>query len=116
MMFNGIFHIREPVNEPCLQYAPGSAERAELKAKLNEMLNQQVDVPMIIGGEEVRNGKLADIRCPHHHQHILGRCHQANALFVSRAIDAPIIRCSVMGMTGDGEDFGSPIIRGGLAG
>jgi len=88
MMFNGIFHIPQPVNEPCLQYAPGSAERVELQAKLNEMLNQQVDVPMIIGGEEVRNGKLADIRCPHHHQRVLGRYHQANALFVNKAIDA----------------------------
>ena len=88
MMFNGIFHILQPVNEPCLQYAPGSAERVELKAKLNEMLNQQVDVPMIIGGEEVRNGKLADIRCPHRHQQVLGRYHQANAFFVNKAIDA----------------------------
>ena len=71
-MFNGIFHIPHPVNEPGLQYAPGSPERAELSAKLKEMLNEQVEVPMIIGGEEVRNGKLADIRCPHDHQHLLG--------------------------------------------
>jgi 1-pyrroline-5-carboxylate dehydrogenase len=87
MMFNGIFHIPQPVNEPCLQYAPGSVESAELKAKLNEMLNQQVDVPMIIGGEEVRNGNLADIRCPHNHQHVLGRYHQADAEFTIKAVD-----------------------------
>ncbi|MHC4411633.1 MAG: L-glutamate gamma-semialdehyde dehydrogenase, partial [Planctomycetota bacterium] len=66
-MFNGIFRIPQPVNEPCLQYAPGSTERMELKTKLKEMLIEQVDVPMIIGGKEVRNGKLADIRCPHDH-------------------------------------------------
>ena len=59
-MFNGIFRIPQPVNEPCLQYAPGSVERQELKDKLKEMLDGQADVPMIIGGEEVRNGKLAD--------------------------------------------------------
>jgi len=87
-MFNGIFHIPQPVNEPCLQYGPGSPERVELKAKLKEMLNQQIDVPMIIGGEEVRNGKLADIRCPHDHKHILGRYHQADASFVTKAVDA----------------------------
>jgi len=87
MMFNGIFHIPQPVNEPCLQYAPGSVERAELKVKLNEMLNQQAEVPMIIGGEEVRNGKLADIRCPHNHQHVLGRYHQADAEFTIKAVD-----------------------------
>lgn len=87
-MFNGIFHIPQPVNEPCLQYGPGSPERVELKAKLKEMLNQQVDVPMIIGGEEIRNGRLADIRCPHDHRHLLGRCHQADASFVTKAVDA----------------------------
>ena len=67
-MFNGIFRIPEPKNEPCLQYAPGSPERAELKAKLKVLLNGEIEVPMIIGGEEVRNGKLADIRCPHDHR------------------------------------------------
>jgi 1-pyrroline-5-carboxylate dehydrogenase len=87
-MFNGIFRIPQPKNEPCFQYAPGSPERAELSAKLKEMLGKQVDVPMIIDGEEIRNGKLADIRCPHDHRHLLGRYHQANALFVTKAIDA----------------------------
>jgi len=87
-MFNGIFHIPQPVNEPGLQYAPGSPERAELSAKLKEMLNEQVEVPMIIGGEEVRNGKLADIRCPHDHRHLLGRYHQADAEFAIKAVDA----------------------------
>ena len=87
-MFNGIFHIPAPLNEPCLQYAPGSDERVELKAKLKEMLGQQVDVPMIIDGEELRSGQLADIRCPHDHHHILGRYHQADAHIVTKAVDA----------------------------
>ena len=87
-MFNGIFHIRQPNNEPCLQYAPGSPERAELAAKLKEMLAGQIEVPMIIGGQEVRNGKLADIRCPHDHQHVLGRYHQADGQFAIKAVDA----------------------------
>ncbi len=87
-MFNGIFHIPQPVNEPILQYAPASRERAELKAELKRMLGGQVEVPMIIGGEEVRNGELGDIRCPHDHRHILGRYHGGNAVFVERAVDA----------------------------
>jgi len=87
-MFNGIFRIPQPVNEPCLQYAPGSPERAELSSKLQEMLNGQIEVPMIIGGEEVRNGNLADIRCPHNHQHVLGRYHQADGEYAIKAIDA----------------------------
>jgi len=52
------------------------------------MLGQQVDVPMIIDGEELRSGQLADIRCPHDHHHILGRYHQADAHIVTKAIDA----------------------------
>ena len=87
-MFNGIFHIPQPKNEPCFQYAPGSPERAELSAKLKEMLAGRIDVPMIIDGKEVRNGKLADIRCPHDHQHVLGKYHQADADFAIKAIDA----------------------------
>ncbi len=87
-MFNGIFHIPEPANEPGLQYAPGSPERTELGARLKEMLGEQAEVPMIIGGKEVRNGKLADIRCPHDHKHLLGRYHQADAELVTQAVDA----------------------------
>ena len=87
-MFNGIFHIPQPVNEPGLQYAPGSPERAQLKARLEEMLAEQVEVPMIIGGEEVRNGKLTDIRCPHNHKILLGRYHQADAQLAIKAVDA----------------------------
>ncbi len=87
-MFNGIFRIPQPKNEPVLQYAPGSGERVQLKASLKEMLGRQVDVPMIIGGKEVRSGKVADICCPHDHHHILGKYHEANAAYVTQAVDA----------------------------
>jgi 1-pyrroline-5-carboxylate dehydrogenase len=87
-MFNGIFRIPRPVNEPCLQYTPGSRERTELFSKLQEMLNGQIEVPMIIDGREVRNGNLADIRCPHNHQNVLGKYHQANGEYAIKAIDA----------------------------
>ncbi|MGD2094158.1 MAG: L-glutamate gamma-semialdehyde dehydrogenase [Phycisphaerales bacterium] len=87
-MFNGIFHIPQPANEPCLQYAPGNPERVELSNKLKEMLNGQMEVPMIIGGEEVRSGNLADIRCPHDHRHLLGKYHQADADYAIKAVDA----------------------------
>ena len=60
-MFNGIFHIRKPENEPVLSYTPGSKERAELKATLQEMIDNPVEVPCIIGGREVTTGKLVEI-------------------------------------------------------
>jgi len=87
-MFNGIFQVPQPINEPVLNYSPGSPEKTELKAKLAEMLGQQVDVPIIIGDQEVRNGVLTDIICPHDHHHVLGRYHQGNALHVEQAIRA----------------------------
>jgi len=87
-MFNGIFHVPQPANEPVLNYAPGSPERGALKTQLAEMLGRQVEVPMIIGGEEVRNGTLTDMVCPHDHSHVLGRYHAGNALYVERAIEA----------------------------
>lgn len=59
-----------------------------MSAKLKKMLGRQVEVPMVIGGEEVRSGKLADIRCPHDHHHLLGKYHQADAEFAIKAVDA----------------------------
>jgi len=87
-MFNGIFRVPQPINESCLSYAPGSPERDTLRIELKEMLAQKFDIPMIIGGKEVRNGKLAPMMCPHDHRHELGKCHQGNAMYVSQAVDA----------------------------
>jgi 1-pyrroline-5-carboxylate dehydrogenase len=85
-MFNGFFRIREPKNEPVLTYEPGSAERAELKARLQEMLDNPVEVPMLIGGEAVHSGDLVEMRCPHARGQLLGSYHRANADFAHRAI------------------------------
>ena len=63
-MFNGIFKIPQPANEPVRDHAPGSAERSGLKAMLKEMLSAPIDVPMIIGGKEIRNGKTVEIMLP----------------------------------------------------
>jgi len=87
-MFNGIFKIPQPENEPVMSHAPGTPERAGLKAKLKEMRSSQVDVPMIINGKEVRNGKLAKMCCPHDHEHTLGTYHQGNETYIHQAIDA----------------------------
>ena len=87
-MFNGLFHIPQPINEPVLNFAPGSPERAELKAKLADMLARRIDVPMIIGGKEVHSGNLAEMHCPHDHQHGLGSIQQGDAKYVGQAIQA----------------------------
>jgi len=63
-MFNGLFHIRKPDNEPVFGYAPGSKEREELKARLREMLDNPVEVPCIIDGCEVTTGDLEEMKTP----------------------------------------------------
>ncbi len=87
-MFNGIFHIPEPVNEPVLSYAPGTPERAELQATLEYMLANPVEVPMIIGGEEIRSGTPVEMRCPHDRSQVLGKYSQADTAHADQAIDA----------------------------
>ncbi|HSM14928.1 MAG TPA: L-glutamate gamma-semialdehyde dehydrogenase [Thermoanaerobaculia bacterium] len=87
-MLNGIARIPDPVNEPVLNYAPGSPERASLKARLDSMLREAPEIPLIIGGREVRTGKVTEIVCPHDHRHVLGSYHQAGPAEVEAAVTA----------------------------
>jgi 1-pyrroline-5-carboxylate dehydrogenase len=89
-MLKGFFNVPEPVNEPVLNYAPGSAERAALKAALEAGRAQQIDIPMYIGGKEVRTGKTLEVRPPHDHQHVLATYHEGDASHVHAAIDAAL--------------------------
>ena len=86
----GNFRYPLPVNEPVLNYAPGSPERATLKKTLQELKGQQVDVPMYIGGEEVRTGKLVSMHPPHERSYTLGHFHAGDASHVNQAIDAAL--------------------------
>jgi len=87
-MFNGIFHIRKPENEPVLSYAPGSPERAELKAKLAEMLANPIEVPCIIAGREIKTGDRVEMNPPHNLSQSLGHYHRAGPKEAEMAIDA----------------------------
>ena len=87
-MFNGIFHVPQPVNEPVFDYAPGSPERAELKTTLQHVLAGSVAVPMVIDGQAVESETTIDIRCPHDHGHLLGRACQGGLDHVEQAIAA----------------------------
>jgi 1-pyrroline-5-carboxylate dehydrogenase len=87
---NGFFKVPVPVNEPILNYAPGSKERAELKAALVDARSKQIDVPMYIGSEEVRTGKTSRMAPPHDHQHTLGHFHLGDASHVKASIDAAL--------------------------
>jgi 1-pyrroline-5-carboxylate dehydrogenase len=80
--------VPRPVNEPVKSYAPGSPERAELKGRLAAMAGERADIPLVIAGERVRTGDLAQSVMPHDHQHILGDWHQARRQDVEHAIEA----------------------------
>jgi len=69
-MLKGFFNVPLPQNEPVLNYGPRSVERAELKAALEEARSKKIDIPMYIGGKEVRSGKTGEVRPPHDHQHV----------------------------------------------
>jgi 1-pyrroline-5-carboxylate dehydrogenase len=86
----GYFSYPIPANEPVHTYAPGSAERAALKKTLAELKSQQIDVPMYIGGEEVRTGKLQSMHPPHEIAHTLGHYHAGDERHVKQAIDAAL--------------------------
>jgi 1-pyrroline-5-carboxylate dehydrogenase len=86
----GHYNIPMPVNEPVLTYVPGSSERLRLKAVLAELKSAVADIPMYIGDKEVRTGKIAEIRPPHEHNHILGQFHKGDAKHVKMAIEAAL--------------------------
>ncbi|RLE21050.1 MAG: 1-pyrroline-5-carboxylate dehydrogenase, partial [Acidobacteria bacterium] len=87
-MPNGVVSIPTPANEPIKSFAPGSPEKATLKARVREMLAEEIEIPLIIGGKEVRTGNTAKAVCPHDHNYVLGTYHKAGEKEVQMAIDA----------------------------
>ena len=89
-MSNAYFKVPTPINEPVLSYAPNSTEKAELKKKLKELQSKKIEIPLIIGGNEIKTGKTEEIRVPHNHKKILGTYHKAGTKEVNMAIDAAL--------------------------
>lgn len=88
-MANAFFNVPVPVNEPVRAYAPGSSEHKNLIDKYKELYNQpQIDVPMYIGGQEVRTDNKRPMSPPHDHQKVLGHYNQGSAVHVEQAIEA----------------------------
>ena len=85
---NSIPRIPQPVNEPVLSYAPGTPERAELKRTVKDLASRQIEIPLVIGGKEVRTGKTVDAVMPHCHRHVLAKVQQAGTAEIEAAIAA----------------------------
>jgi len=89
-MANGIFKVPTPVNEPVRAYRPGSPERESLKHTLNDMKASEIEIPLIIGGKEVRTGNTAKAVMPHNHRHVLATYHKAGEAEVKQAVAAAL--------------------------
>ena len=89
-MSKAIYKTPVPVNEPVLDYLPGSPERIELQKTLKYYKSAEVDIPMIIGGKEVRTNETVSIHPPHEKAHTLGQFHQGGEEHVYQAIDAAL--------------------------
>jgi 1-pyrroline-5-carboxylate dehydrogenase len=84
----GIFHPPPPRNEPVRDYAPGSPERASLQIRLEQMKHERPEIPMVIGGKDVKTGNLREAVMPHDKDHVLAEVHQGGANEVEQAIKA----------------------------
>ena len=80
--------IPKPINEPIRNYEPGSPEKASLKEKLAELSQKEIEIPLIIGGKEVRTGDTGKCIMPHNHGHVLATFHQAGEKEVRQAIES----------------------------
>ncbi|MDR2919758.1 MAG: L-glutamate gamma-semialdehyde dehydrogenase [Tannerella sp.] len=87
-MNNAIYRFANPGNEPVKSYAPGTVEKAELKKTLKQVSTEEWDIPLIIGGKEVRTGNTGKVVMPHDHKHVLATYHKAGEKEVQMAIDA----------------------------
>jgi 1-pyrroline-5-carboxylate dehydrogenase len=84
---SSIVQVPEPRNEPVLSYAPGTPEREEIKRTLERMAGERIEIPVIIGGREIRTGDTEEACMPHNHSHVLATWHKAGAQEVRMAID-----------------------------
>ncbi|WP_224364268.1 L-glutamate gamma-semialdehyde dehydrogenase [Hyalangium versicolor] len=85
-MINAIARVPPPQNEPVLSFTAGSPERATLQAALQRMASERLDIPVVIGGKQIRTGKKDEVRMPHKHSHVLATVHEADASHVEQAI------------------------------
>jgi len=89
-MANGIFKQERPQNERTLNYAPGSEEKAALKTQLKKMRSEEIEIPLIIGGKEIRTGNTGKCIIPHDRHHVLATYHKAGEKEVQMAIEAAL--------------------------
>ena len=89
-MNNAIYNFGKPKNEPVLSYSPGSPERKLLEAELKDQGSKVIEIPLIIGGKEIKTGKTGKVVKPTEHRHLLATYHMATEKEISLAINAAL--------------------------
>ena len=89
-MHDAIVSVPEPVNEPVLSYAPGSAERKAVKAALAAIEKEVIEIPCVVGGKRILTGKIREVTMPHRHKHVVARFHAATEEVAQQAIRAAL--------------------------
>lgn len=89
-MNNALFQFAHPANEPVKEYRPGSPERVALEKELQKQSNEVVEIPIIIGGKEIRTGDMGEVVMPHNHKHVVAKYHKVGEKEVNMAIDAAL--------------------------
>lgn len=89
-MNNALFQFAKPANEPVKEYRPGSPERIALEKELAKQSAEVVEIPLIIGGQEVRTGDMGEVVMPHNHKHVVARYHKAGEKEINMAIEAAL--------------------------
>lgn len=89
-MNNAVLQVPKPINEPIYDYAPGSPEKARIKSALTEMASNRIEIPLIIGGKEIKTNNIGKVVMPHDHGHVLAKYHKAGPEEVRLAIDTAL--------------------------
>lgn len=89
-MNNALYNFPAPQNETALNYLKNSPERVALESELERQSSTQVEIPLIIGGKEIRTGDIGEVRMPHRHSHILGTYHKVGEKEINMAIEAAL--------------------------
>ena len=89
-MTNAKSSVPPPVNEPVLQYRPGSPERTELQATIESLKATQIEIPAVVGGKHILTGDTHDVTSPHEHARKLGEVHMVGQAEIDGAIQAAI--------------------------
>src|SRR5687767_2207092 len=89
-MHDTVLQVPHPINDPVRAYAPGSADRAQLKDALAKVAGEIVEIPCVVGGQRVNTGRVMDVVMPHDHRHVIARFHRADGDTADRAIRAAL--------------------------